>query len=167
MNKIKIAFNKKYISKDEIAELGLDNTHADILEHDFNPKEPVNSAFFNQILLILGNLGIGVITNIIADELVNLINKVRKNAKSQRMYLIDSTGKKERMNQSIILLGNNGEVLNLIFETDKELNEVQLNNLKEILNHLGEGHYYLFLKADGKIKIFTELEYAHYQYDNL
>lgn len=70
MNKIKIGFNKKYISQDEIAELGLDNTHADILEHDFNPKEPVNSAFFNQILLILGNLGIGVITNIIANELL-------------------------------------------------------------------------------------------------
>lgn len=100
------------------------------------------------------------------DELVNLINKVRKNAKSQRMYLIDSSGKKERMNQSIILLGNNNRVLNLIFETDKELNEVQLNNLKEILNHLVEGHYYLFLEADGKIKIFTELEYALYQYDN-
>lgn len=146
--------------------MDLDNTHADILEHDFNPKEPVNSAFFNQILLILGNLGIGVITNIIADELVDLINKVRKNAKNQRMYLIDSSGKKERMNQSIILIGNNGQVLNLIFETDKELNEVQLNNLKEILNHLVEGHYYLFLKADGKIKIFTELEYGHYQYDN-
>lgn len=95
-------------------------------------------------MLILGNLGIGVITNIIADELVDLINKVRKNAKNQRMYLIDSSGKKERMNQSIILIGNNGQVLNLIFETDKELNEVQLNNLKEILNHLVEGHYYLF-----------------------
>lgn len=67
------------------------------------------------------------------------------------------------MNQSIILLGNNGQVLNLIFETDKELNEVQLNNLKEILNHLGKGRYYLFLKVGGKIKIFTELEYAHYQ----
>lgn len=47
--------------------MGLDNTHADILEHDFNPKEPVNSAFFNQILLILG---IGVIANIIANELL-------------------------------------------------------------------------------------------------
>lgn len=80
--------------------MDLDNTHADILEHDFNPKEQVNSAFFNQILLILGNLGIGVITNIIADELVNLINKVRKNAKNQRMYLIDSSGKK-RKNESI------------------------------------------------------------------
>lgn len=46
-------FNKKYISKYEIAELDLDNTHADILEHDFKPKEPVNSAFFIKFCLFL------------------------------------------------------------------------------------------------------------------
>lgn len=47
--------------------MDLNNTHADILEHDFKPKEPVNSALLNQILLILG---IGVIANIIANELL-------------------------------------------------------------------------------------------------
>lgn len=166
MDKIKIVFDKKYVSKDEIARLSLDDGYADVLEASLTPTTPQNSIFLNQILLIIKDISISVMANIITPKLVNLVNKIRKNAKNKRIFMIDSSGKREILKQSMKLIGNDDQEIDLIFETDNKLDDIQLNNIIEILNHLTKGRYYLFLKENGKIQIFTELEYAHYRHDN-
>lgn len=128
-----------------------------------NPNTPQNNAFGDFLIMVLQQ----AVTDIISDAVANCLAKVckivyKKYINSQNIKTIDSKGNLYKSIPSIIFKDENAE-LKLIM--NKEPSELELINIFEIQKHVNADVDIIILEKDGRFRIFSLLEYAHYKHD--
>lgn len=98
---MKIAYDPKFLSKEEIAEINGDKSDIEIIEHDLNPKVPKNDLILSTILFILSAIPGGVASSFVYD----MIKLAIKNFKKKHVFWVDSSNKKTLSVASILING--------------------------------------------------------------
>lgn len=165
MSKVKLVYDSKYISKEEIEKIDINN-QLDLQETSIPyDRGSMMSLFSPQILFALQDIGKGVIENIIAAGIVQMGVIIWKKYKKNKVQMVDSCGKKEYLSPAILLNSKHNQYITVILNREKPLSIINYLNLGDILNHIEEGRYICFLDDDGRLQIFTELEYAQHMHD--
>lgn len=161
MKKVRIGYDKNYISEKEIEKFGFDKKYIDIRGFNLNPKEPQMFLFPTAVLIIIGKIGEGITVDLIADGVIKLWKFMFRKYKNRKLKKIDSSGKIEILKPSLKLVGNDGNEITLIQEKETDnLDIIQFENIFSVIKYLKDDNYVFLLEANKRLKIFTELEYV-------
>lgn len=162
VNKLKtimVAYDPKFLSKEEIAEINGDKSDIELIKHDLNPKVPKNDLILSTILFILSAIPGGVASSFVYD----MIKLAIKNFKKKHVFWVDSSNEKTPSVANILINGGKDKNINLILK--REPTEIEWLNINDSLKHLKADDYIVMLNEDGRINIWTDLEYGQYQFD--
>lgn len=156
---MRIVYDPKFLSEEEIAEINDDKSDIELIEHDLNLKVPKNDLILSTILFILSAIPGGVASSFVYD----MIKLAIKNFKKKHVFWVDSSNKKTLSVASILINGGKDKNINLILE--REPTEIEWLNINDSLKHLRSDDYVVMLNEDGRVNIWTNLEYSKYQFD--
>ncbi len=159
VNNIKIAYDPKFLSKEEIAKIDFDNSDIELIEHDLNPKIPKNDLILSTILFILSAIPGGIASSFVYD----MIKLAFKKFKEKHIFWINSSNEKTPSVASVLINGGKDTNINLILK--REPTEIEWLNINDSLKHLKADDYIVILNENGRINIWTDLEYGKYQFD--
>ena len=83
--------------------------------------------------------------------------------KEEHIFWVNSSNKKIPSVASILINGGKDKNINLILK--REPTEIEWLNINDSLKHLKADDYIVMLNEDGRINIWTDLEYGQYQFN--
>ena len=158
-NNMKIAYDPQFLSKEEIAKIDADNRNIELMEHSLNSNEPKNDLILSTILLILS----AIPGNIASSFIYDMIKLAFSKFKEEHIFWVNSSNKKIPSVASILINGGKDKNINLILK--REPTEIEWININDSLKHLKADDYIVMLNEDGRINIWTDLEYGQYQFN--
>lgn len=164
MTKIKIEYEKEYISKEEIEKLNLNREYVDIEEGALNSKQPQMSLIPTVILLIINsqNFWEGALANLFADGVAGLFKLGYDKYKNRPVKKIDSSYKVEILKPGLKF--RISDEVEVVVIANNEITPIQMQNIFNTLAHFKKGRYIVTIDKDGRIKALTELEFAQLKY---
>lgn len=156
---MKVAYDPAFLSKDDIVKIKHHKCDIEIIERDLNPKTPQNDLILATCLLMIKEVAVGVVSSFIYD----MIKTSFKNFKKQPRYWIDSSNKKTPSLAKISISAEKNKTVDLILK--REPTEIEWLNINDTIKHLIKDHYIIQLNEDGRINIWTDLEYGRCQYE--
>lgn len=156
-NNIKIAYDPKFLSKEEIAKSDIDNSDIELIEHSLNSNAPKNDLILSICLFLISSAAGGVIGNAAYD----LLKIAYRNFKQKHVFCVDSSNNKTPATAKIIINNRKDKIINLILK--KEPTEIEWLNINDSIRHLKNDNYVVKLNENGRINIWTNLEYAQYR----
>ncbi|OXC28242.1 MULTISPECIES: hypothetical protein [Lactobacillus] len=159
MTKLKIAYDKNYLSAEQLQKMNLNSSLVDIQGKNLNSNQPQMAAFSTYTLLMIGKF---TLIDILLPMITNLASSLLYDYWKNKAKKVDSSGNVEDLDASILLNGN----VKLVVCEGAKLTENKWMNIYDSIRHLDEKKDYIFiLNKDGRLKIYTTLEYAHKQHD--
>lgn len=156
-NNIKIAYDPKFLSKEEIAKSDIE-----LIEHSLNSNAPKNDLILSICLFLISSAAGGVIGNA-AYDLLKIVKIAYRNFKQKHVFCVDSSNNKTPATAKIIINNRKDKIINLILK--KEPTEIEWLNINDSIRHLKNDNYVVKLNENGRINIWTILEYAQYRHD--
>lgn len=156
---IKIAYDPNFLSKEEIDKINGDNNGIELIEHSLNSNAPKNGLILSTILLILSSIPGNVASSFIYDLIKLAFNRFTK----KHVFWVNSSNEKTPSVASILINGGKDKNINLILK--KEPTEIEWLNINDVLKHLKDDNYIVVLNEDGRINIWTNLEYDQCQFN--
>ena len=154
---IGIAYDPEFLSKEEIGKIKYNNV--EIKEHNFNLDAP-KADLIHSICLFLIN---SVVEGAIGNGTYDLLKIAYRNFKQKRLFHTDSSNNKTIATAKIVITDRNNKKVNVVFE--KEPTDIEWLNINDVIRHLKNGDYIVKLNENGRINIWTILEYAQYRHD--
>ena len=93
----------------------------------------------------------------------DLLKIAYRNFKQKRLFHTDSSNNKTIATAKIVITDRNNKKVNVVFE--KEPTDIEWLNINDVIRHLKNGDYIVKLNENGRINIWTILEYAQYRHD--
>lgn len=118
-NNIKIAYDPKFLSKEEIAKSDIDNSDIELIEHSLNSNAPKNDLILSICLFLISSAAGGVIGNAAYD----LLKIAYRNFKQKHVFCVDSSNNKTPATAKIIINNRKDKIINLILK--KEPTEIE------------------------------------------
>ena len=84
-----------------------------------------------------------------------------RNFKQKHVFCVDSSNNKTPATAKIIINNRKDKIINLILK--KEPTEIEWLNINDSIRHLKNDNYVVKLNENGRINIWTNLEYAQYR----
>ena len=124
-NNIKIAYDPKFLSKEEIAKSDIDNSDIELIEHSLNSNAPKNDLILSICLFLISFAAGGVIGNAAYD----LLKIAYRNFKQKHVFCVDSSNNKTPATAKIIINNRKDKIINLILK--KEPTEIEWLNIND------------------------------------
>lgn len=154
-----VAYDPNFLSKEEIDKINGDNNGIELIEHSLNSNAPKNGLILSTILLIFSSIPDNIASSFIYDLIRLAFNRFKK----KHAFWINSSNEKTPSVAGILINGGKDKNINLILK--KEPTEIEWLNINDVLKHLKDDDYIVVLNEDGRINIWTNLEYDQYQFN--
>lgn len=159
MNKnMKIAYDPKFLSDEELNAIDCSNNDIELIKHSLNSNAPKNDLILSVCLFLINSVVSGVVGNFTYD----MLKIAYRNFRQKHIFYTDSSNNKTSATAKVIINDGKDKIINLIFE--KEPTDIEWLNINDMIKHLKNGGYIVKLNENGRINIWTSLEYAQYRY---